>query len=553
MPQKPVYCRPPILNVPHCFPAAGTVRTSDDRIARLYEKAGKYKDHPCLWEGLFRIACLISNKPADEPVACMIREAIKENETGAFSGTISDQICVARAAFSLFEYNTDRTILKRIAEWLRYIEIESDHLFITNDVLYRPADLMELLVRFYQATGLKSVLRLCARMRADAFDWTTALHTFQQTIPIGTEERSKPFTLPDKKPEIIDFDEKERLVNHAEILADGVRYTLYAGLFSGHRMDLSAGKTVWGQLVRHHRALCGGTTGDPFLSGNASDQPVNNLAVAAWTEAFGAQMTLSDFSWAADEMIRIIRNGLDDCLNHDNAYRTQRINTICDNEENVSDQAAWYARMTRAVSTAYRCAVSLNESGIRINYSMPGRYLVLSQKQSMILKMNELSVCFICKKPVSTQIEIYVSPITACSVRTVRSGHSASLFTFENQQGHCIRTDAEWHDQDCILFDPEERIFSEKTHHQGMAFMVSGHLLCMPSDPEGFSRAVCGNPGYDGEIISVPTVHTDKWRIRENQPADIPVLPESKDKPVQTQLKYYSGCPCRITMFPRAK
>ena len=54
------------------------------------------------------------------------------------------------------------------------------------------------------------------------------------------------------KPEEIDYEQKEKLINHAEMLADGVRYTLYAGLFSGNGQDLSAGKNAWSYLQKYH-------------------------------------------------------------------------------------------------------------------------------------------------------------------------------------------------------------------------------------------------------------------------------------------------------------
>ena len=97
MPLKPVFSRSPILTVPYCFPASGTVRTSDERIRNLYQKANQYIDKPCLWEGLFRLACLTKNKPLEEPVANLILRNADVTENGAFSGNISDQTDTARA------------------------------------------------------------------------------------------------------------------------------------------------------------------------------------------------------------------------------------------------------------------------------------------------------------------------------------------------------------------------------------------------------------------------------------------------------------------------
>ena len=72
------------MAVHHCFPAAGTVRSTDERISRLYQKTSQYIEQPRVWEGLFRLACLIGKLPAEEPVADMIRHAISETENGIF-------------------------------------------------------------------------------------------------------------------------------------------------------------------------------------------------------------------------------------------------------------------------------------------------------------------------------------------------------------------------------------------------------------------------------------------------------------------------------------
>ena len=124
------------MAVPHCFPACGTVRTQDERILRLYEQANRFADAPCLWEGLFRLACLLKSKPAEEPVYSQIISAIAETEDGSFAGSFGDQVYAARAALAVFEYNTDRTILKRIALWLRYAEIEFDRLCLQDRILF---------------------------------------------------------------------------------------------------------------------------------------------------------------------------------------------------------------------------------------------------------------------------------------------------------------------------------------------------------------------------------------------------------------------------------
>lgn len=555
MPQKTIFSRAPILTASYCFPAAGTVRTSDRRVSDLYHKAEQFAEQPYLWEGLFRLSCLIKSNPLDEAVTDLIRHAIGDTENGAFAGGFYDQICTARAAFALFEYNTDRLILKRLAKWFRYVEIEFDGLAIQDHILYRPADLMELLVRFYLASGAKSALRICARLRADAFDWTTALHTFQQTIPVGRNNGKVEFSFPDGKPDEIEYDEKEKLINHAETLADGARYTLFAGMYSGHGQDLTAGKALWKHLIKHHHALCGGSTGSPYLCGNTASRPVDNVVPAAWTEAFASMLIIQESEWALDEIIRIIFNALDECLNRPEK-KSQQINSVNPSEGLPDNQAHHYARLTRAVAAAYHHAVALTESGIRINYPIAGRYLLMSKKQPFMLTMDPDEIVFQCMKPVSVPVDFYLSPFSTCRITVDREVSRSSVpdrMHEEGVSGLMIHMDTEWHDRNRIRIIYDDRIICEDTHHQGRAFLASNRLLCMPAEPETFARAVCSDPEKNEKEINVFTAAVGKWEIKDGQPGDIPVLPEIREQALPTKMGYYSDNACRIAMFPRAK
>ena len=542
------------MTVQYCFPAAGTVRADDERIIRLYRNAGRHMDRPCLWEGLFRVACLVCSRPAEEPVAAMIAGAGAESEDGSFKGCFSDQVYTARALYALFEYNTDRGILKRIAEWLRYVEIEFDTVSAGSGILYSPADLMELLVRFYQTTGIKSALRISARLRASAFDWTTALHTFQQSIPVTQDGTDEAFVVPDIKPEEIDYEQKEKLINHAEMLADGVRYAMFSGLFSGHGRDLSSGETVWTYLKKHHHALCGGTTGNPFLHGDGPDQPVCNRVLCAWAEAFAACMAVKNSDWAAEELVRIVFNGLDDCLNHPDICSAQRVNTVCEEPETSFDKAELYARLTRAVACAFHHAVSVTEKGFMINYLLRSRYMLMIRKQVLIVKSEDSAVSFHCKTPVAARTGFCLSSINHCSVRIVRGGNEIrTLKGTEEQVSSFAGIETSWQEGDRIEFIPDEQVVCESTHHQGIAFLYGSRLLCMPVTGDDFAKAVCGSPACSDGKITVMTACAAQWRLNGKQPHDIPVLPETGEDRRSCELKPYSSIRFRVTMFPRAR
>ena len=539
--------------MPHCFPSNGTVRTTDERIRDLYVRAGSRTDNPFLWEGLFRIACLIKNKPLDEPVTELIMHAIRETENGSIEGNLSKQISIARAAFAVYEYNTDRTILQRIAVWCRYLEIEFDQLTRQDTLpLYQPADLMEFLVRYYQVTGVKAVLRICTRLRAAAFNWTSALHTFQQSIPVQNDDQAD--SAPDLSalPDEIDYDEKEKLINHAEMLADGVRYSVYSGLFSGNGQDLAAGKTVWRYLHKHHYALCGGTTSNPYLCGRASDQPVSNRAVAAWTEAFASQIILEDSEWALDELIRIVFNALDDCLNQSVCCEIQKVNDCKKTDPEISEPDILLARLMRAAASAWLHAVSLTEKGIRINYLLPAKIMVMIRKQPVVVCAEDNSVIFQCKKPFSATVDVFIPATSTSGVSLTGAQGDRTVAEYENQlnAGYFIHLKKEWQNQDRIRYDDTDQVRCENTHHQGICVIHNNRLFSIPVPDEEMNYAVKNEPEMKNGELSVLVCDTAVIHTGERT-ADIPVLPSAGDQETRMILQPYSKTPQRMTMLPR--
>ena len=546
-----------MLDVPHAFLSNGLIRTDDKRIDRLYQNANKYLDRPCVWEGLFNVACLLKKDPLKEPVGLSVQQAIHETDEGAFNGSFTDQIHIARAAFSLYEYSVDRAILKRIASWFRYLETVFDRLPEEDDVLFHAADLMELLVRYYQATGLKSVLKLCSLLRAASFDWTTALHTFQQAVPVKDNTgvfSSDHFAAPDK----ITYDQRQKIINHAEWLADGIRYTLFSGIFSGNSRDLSAGNTAWHYLLKKHYALCGGTTGDPFLLGKASDQAVSTCTILAWAEAFASQMLLDNDAWAADELIRIIFNGLDYCLETDIIPERQRVNQLNKQAGNpVSENAAYlYGRLTRAVACVFRHAITVTHDGIRINYLIPCRMIHSFQKQTVILNMTYQELRFECDHPFRASVDLFISARETAEITALCGGkriHAAPERPDNSRTGIFLRSDRTWLPGDGYHFEQEKKIICEKTSHQGVCFFIRNRLMCLPVHDRFSPVAVCGQAVCSDGRVSVKVGSIDRWKEENGIYRDIPVLPEITGNIFEVQLEPYAAAHSRISMFPRGK
>ena len=553
MPQKSIFVKYPLLTVQHGFLSSGLIRTEDSNIRKLYQNIQAFSDATSVWEGAFRLAALLSDDPLSEPVTGLITAALTATEDGSFKGCIEEQIEVARAGMALFEYNTDRMILKRIASWCRYLEIEWDQLFKTGKTLFIPADLMELLVNFYRVSGIKSVLRLCAKLRSAAFDWTTALHTIQQVFPLESAEEEQISFIERIGVNELDYDQKQVLLNHAETLADGIRYTLYAGLFSGNRQDLTAGKDAWNVLEKHYRAICGGTTANPFLNGAASNARISTKALAAWTEAFASQMLLPDSEWATDEMVRIVFNGLSYCLHSKQLPDYQTVNCIRSGIKQI-DTAKLYAKAARAAATAFRGGITVKDNGIRINYLLPARYLTMVQKEAVILHSDGNVIRFSGKSQKTIPIDLFRAR-TETAIISVRRGDEETKVAPEQTEycktGQYICLEDMSFTGDTIRFDQNKNIYSENTHHQGICWFVRNHLMVYESDKQSYNVAAAKEPQIEGKEVKVTLFNIDGWYLHENEPDDIPVLPGQYLDVKRVRLVPYDLSSVKVSLFPR--
>ena len=549
MPQKTVFIKSPLLTLQQAFPSPGLVRTGQKEVVRLYQDALAYLDNPACWEGLFRLACLVTDRPEESPVYARIREIIADTDNGSFEGNAEEQIAKARACFALFEYNTDRCILRRLGSWFRYLEIEWNELLVCGKPVYAPADLMELLVRFYRISGMKAVLRMCTRLRTTAFDWTTALHTIQQTIPLRLDGGDPLPEILRKRKDDIEYDEKQILLNHAEMLADGIRYAHFSGEFSGNGQDLSAGRNAWSFLRRHHRAICGGTTGNPYLSGASASAKVDTCVLSAWIEALACSITLNDTFWAADELVRIVFNGMDACLHAERLPAFQHVN--CIRPEAISSaEAGTYARFTRAVAIAYSHAVGATESSVRINYLLPCRAALMISGCETVVTSDGQKAAFRLPSGASVQAELFTATTeTALPVITLndesicmnRNSVQAEILYFPKPviNGSAI---SDWKD---------EKILTESVHHQGIACWRHNRLLCLPVQEGDYAWAMEETPELRDDIPEALIRKVHSWKKHEGEADDIPVLPSCSDESVTATLAAYGHVSGRIAMFPR--
>ena len=552
MPQKPLYSKAPLLTLSHAFSGNGTIRSDESHLLTLYENLKNKTDSPALLEGLFMLSCILRNRPLEEPVAQRILYEIADTEDGSFRGSFSNQICIARAALALYDYNTDRAILRRIYNWVQYVEKEYSVLSQQDGFLFRPADLMELLIRFYYISGVKAVLRLCEQIRETAFDWTTVLHTLNRSTPFTSNQED--IREPNAIPSELAFADKEKIVNNGEMLADAVRYTLFAGIYSGNKQDITAGYTAWKHLLKNHHAICGGTTGNPFLSGSGGDQPIIAAVVSAWTEAFTSQMLLKKCEWAVEELNRIVYNALPDFINRYPIPEIRYINGfgISETESIAAEkQDLIYARLTRAAASAYKHMVSLTTRGIRINYLLPASMLLKLDNQRAVIHFHSDSISIKCDIPISSEIDFFVLPSKDTDILLQRSTKEQKILFHSDKTEHAVylHTDASLSDGDCILVRQNDDTMVLQTHHQGVYILKNNRLMTYAVSEKTYSIAfsqILSEDDCCAEVIPI-----NDWKIKNSQPADIPVLPVSQNSPIKVRLTPYDQTEQRVTMFPR--
>ena len=551
--------RPPLVPLRRSGLNIGNVRTANPGVRALYGRINMHLNAPEMWQGAFELACMLTVDPLREAVTGMILQAVERGENASFPGSFTDQLYTARAALSLAEYTADKDLLKRLAEWCRWIEVNWDQVIALERVRVQPADFMEFLIRFYLMTGAKAALRLCARLRSGAMDWATALHSY------GTVGRLKDNVLTDDpqvildSPDLDETDYQKRLciLNHGEMLADGMRYTAFSGLFSGNGQELSAGERGWRFIRKSDGAACGGTCGAPFLCGRSSHQPVSAEVLAAWMEAFGAQLLVSEGTWPLDEMIRIGFNGLRDALRENSLQMVQYLNQLeigTDIRENSREEHV-LARCARAVSAFYRWAAGLSAGTLHLHYPLAGKYLIPGKKA--VVTMNSHAAEIRVRDTSELGLAVYAAAtetreMLVCHGKQEITVHSSGEPLSEIREGKLYQTETKIHDQDRIEWKNRQAVRFERVHHQGLCFWAENQIRVLKTDQEwryaATGNALCTEEG----AVQVEAAPVSSWRVRDHRPVEIPVLPARAGEPLLLQTTPYAGTDGRIAIFPRA-
>ena len=557
---KPIFDKSPLLSLTSLPLRPGQARVQLPRVKALYAMSEAAEGHPALWEGVFRLACVVKAHPMEEPVVRWIRDAMAHQaEDGSLPGPVADQVALLRASWAMYEHDAKRPLLEKLTLWCGWACEHWEAVLADAHVRVSPADLMCLLLDLYRVTGKKPLLHLCERLRAEAMDWSGALHTFSVQRPvkriISWEELEKGLQAEEGRES--GFYTRQYLTCHAETLADGLRSSLTSGRFSGSGTELSAPQVGWEKISRYHGAVCGGTTADETLGGASPSCAIDAASLGAWAESLAAVRE----QWAFDALDVLFHNGLPACIDHGNIISFQRVNGLFDHcgtadcyhiSENTDLRAL--NRLCRGYAAAIASAVTPRPDGLSLNLYVPGRYAVPTEQGTLILNVagsdGSWAITVHARQPIKAIIRLRVPGWTDEAAVTV-GGRDIG----DDCVGMSIALDRTWQDGDLIAVRFNHKLRVVDGYHQSACVMLGNQVMALPASIESaWNVALCGEPTLtnDGHI-TVPLKRVPVWVRKDAAPVDLPVRPETEGEAFTAQLAPYADTLRRIAVFPREK
>ena len=557
MPLKPIFDQAPLMAMTAQPLCAGLVRMENAAMSKLYALVAATNETTAL-EAAFRLACIVTAKPGEEPAAAKIRALLDtQKEDGSFAASFKESVAILRAGWALYEYEARKPLLDHIARWCAFAVQHWDDLMADDDIWAYSADLLELLENLYRVTGKAAVLTLCERVATQTMGWSSVLNTVSSQRPTSkavTKEELVAGLAKENGSREGYYTHFER-TNHAESLADGARSTMAKGWYSGSATELNATKIGWERLVRHHGAVCGGLTSDELLEGTSPAEVVSTAALGAWAEALCTAAVADKADWAFEALERMAYNAMPACLNGEKLLVFQRVNCLNDDVQNGFHVSADHAhralvRLTRGYAALASNVVTARADGACINLYMPGRYAVPVGDGLLVIN--------VAMNGKGANITVHVRQETRATLRLRMPAWSRNTEVLLNGIDNHIDVkngmmvfDRTWHDGDVINVAFEAEIKVVDGHHQGKYVLRGPVLMALPAE-ENWQKAFVSVSGEENRVVAMLD-KVNEWKCKANVPADIPVLPETAGAPEKHQLAPYAKTAARIALFPGRK
>lgn len=563
MPLKPIFDKAP-LTAMTCQPLrAGMVRSDSAELKQLYALAAA-DERPAALEGAFRLACLVTARPDEEPVAARIRTLLgAQKEDGSFDLSAADSVAVLRACWAVYEYEARKPLLEPAARWCAWAAKNFDAIMADDALWAAPADLMELLENLYRVTGKAALLTLCERVSAQAMLWSSVLNTVSAQRPtsrsLTREELANGLAAAQSRE---DYYPHFYRTNHVESIADGARASMARGWYSGSATEMNAARNGWERLQRHHGAVCGGLTSDELLEGTSPAAAVSTAATGAWAEALCAAAMGSSSAWAWEAVERLVCNAMPACMNEGRVLPFQRVNVLSVNagEQDCFHVAQDHAaraltRLARGWAAVMSSAVTACADGLAVNLYLPGRYAVPVGDGMLLLNIavisgGKYSITVHCKQEQRTMMRLRL-PEWSRNVEIAVNG--AESDAGRECRAGTMNVERTWHDGDVVTVSQEQTLRVLDGHHQGKYVMQGPILMALPVVDDGWAKSLVSASSDENGVYALLDQVKD-WKRHGDIPADVPVLPASSgSEPARAALVPYAAAPSRIALFPRRK
>ena len=534
----PIFDRAPLVRRSALPVPAGQIRCGAPWIA---ETLGRLPDPipACCLEGAVRLASLAP----DAPEAARVREALSaalkaQAPDGGFPGSAEDALCAARAAWHGFLWLGDRAMLTAVADFLGWAAAHYDEWIGRSGLRMRPADLIGLALDFYRQTGAQGCLRLLARLRRDAVDWSSRLRTFSLTRSAereadGADEATRAYLNEQADP---------------VLLADGMRGVLCMSEYSGNQTEAETGAMAWPKIKRWHGAVCGGTSASPLLDGLSPSAVIDPASVGAWAETMAAYAAAGE-EWAAEEAERLLHNALPVALRGKPFAVNQLPGDLRAGELTPDHEAL--GRLMRGAAALLGAAVLQTREGLRVLYAPEHAAAIGLYADGKRVRMTLGGGPV--RRAIRLQPEEKASFAVELRVPGWAEGAAAAVCGEKTpcEAGKTLAIRREWSPDDTLVLDSDPALKLCPAWHSGL-YAARGPLVLglADPDPEKWALGLAEDGAADGALRAAGV---KGWKLRGGQPDGVPVLPERTDGEETFEPAPFAAMRTRITVFPRVK
>lgn len=563
MPVKPNYHRSPMSALRACPLGPGQARISVKFITDMYQAASAYQSEYAMWEGLFRVACILFDHPDEQPVYSLILDELsKQNSDGDFTGDVIQNLQIARAVLAVYEYANSRDALKALLLFCSWIMSHWNEISSCASIRRNPADLMEFLIKIYWYTGKKPILSLCDKLRRESVNWTGILQTYSIKRPTSLmaswlEMRAGI----DREGDADDGQYvRQYLMTHAETLADGMRATSMNAIFSGSGDELKAAQNGWSKISHWHGAICGGTTADEAVQGNDPSIAIDAASLCAWTEAFLVQFMHEDSRWAVQEVSTLLCNALPASIIGGKLSPYQRVNMVektplireCYHTHAPEEQRKrCLIRLCRVAARAVSNAVMTTPNGLDVLLYISGEYdLQLNEKAFRVSishpSDSSIQIMLQGKEEAEATLRLFI-PEWMQDMQLAVNGKAQKV----SAKNGAVELHGNWHHGDTItlVWVPTVRVV--ETFHQGRAVFLGDMLMVLDVSDHDWKVAMVGEPRIEDGQVHVSVGEVKNWEQANGVTRPLPVRPKISGEPTDAVLSPYYATPVRLCVFPK--